>query len=183
MINESFARSTGFSVGSKFELAVIETDDNGLPLVKAMPAERFAVKVVGVMVLNEEITSESIDTTPRLFVSPAARIRPIGDSRYYGPFDKAKVARVLDRSPDVAAWRYVGTGRSVLTQRSGRASMSTGLSGPARFRQLRPVVDGSRFSSLVCSPWSPRSRLCCPGSGGAEASFGTGDLPSTRLSS
>ena len=85
MVNQSFVDATGVGVGSSFEIGVIETDEDGNPTtLQPAPADRLDVTVTGVMVLNEEITSEDIDTVPRLFVSPAARRMPVGDPRYYG---------------------------------------------------------------------------------------------------
>ena len=85
MVNQSFVDATGIGVGSSFEIGIIETDDDDNPTtLEPAPADRLDVTVVGVMVLNEEISSEDIDTLPRLFVSPAARRMPVGDSRYYG---------------------------------------------------------------------------------------------------
>ena len=85
MVNQRFADAAGVRVGSSFEVGIIETDDDGNPTtLQPAPADRLEVTVVGVMVLNEEITSEDIDTVPRLFVSPAARRMPVGDPRHYG---------------------------------------------------------------------------------------------------
>ena len=85
MVNQSFVDAAGVGVGSSFEIGIIETDDDGNPTtLEPAPADRLDVTVTGVMVLNEEITSEDIDTVPRLFVSPAARRMPVGDPRYYG---------------------------------------------------------------------------------------------------
>ena len=85
MVNQSFADAAGVGVGSSFEVGIIETDDDGNPTtLEPATADRLDVTVTGVMVLNEEITSEDIDTVERLFVSPAARRMPVGDPRYYG---------------------------------------------------------------------------------------------------
>jgi hypothetical protein len=85
MVNQSFVEAAGVEVGSSFQLGIIETDVDGNPTtLEPAPADRLDVTVVGVMVLNEEITSEVIDTVPRLFVSPAAQRMPVGDPRYYG---------------------------------------------------------------------------------------------------
>jgi hypothetical protein len=85
MVNQSFAEAAAVEVGSSFQLGIIETDGDGNPTtLEPAPADRLDVIVAGVMVLNEEITSEDIDTIPRLFVSPAAQRMPVGDPRYYG---------------------------------------------------------------------------------------------------
>jgi hypothetical protein len=84
MINQSMADFFDLGVGSTLELGIITSDDDGNPsTMEPEPADRLDVTVSGIMVLNEEITSEDIDTVPRMFVSPAAR-KPMDPPGYYG---------------------------------------------------------------------------------------------------
>lgn len=83
MINESYAEASGLNVGSRVRVGVFAADKDFLP-VRETADRTYEVTVVGIMVINEEITAEAIDTIPRLFVSPAVAPKPVDRAAYYG---------------------------------------------------------------------------------------------------
>ncbi|MEO6628871.1 MAG: hypothetical protein ABIP03_09925, partial [Aquihabitans sp.] len=83
MVNEAYAKVAGVGVGSRMDVGLFAVDEDGNP-AKTTPDRRMSVRVVGIMAINEEVTGEDLDVIPRMFVSPAAAIKPIGRADYYG---------------------------------------------------------------------------------------------------